>query len=207
MYVKQLAIVNPLIEKALEACATQGAALDTGAGATIVGVDPVRLARAEVVEIVPELASSLDGSLVQEQDRATLALMRTDDDGVNRVSQPPSGCAPRAFQDGETWRLENNHFKFAITAGRITSLYDVLDDRELILAGSSVKTGGLMTYDDFPLAYDAWDAEIYHLDCSHEIEFGDLSVVANGPLRASLQAVARFGNSTVTMTVSSNLRP
>lgn len=204
MYRKQLAIVNPLIGQALDACSGVSESNEPTGDVELVGMDPVRLPRAEVTEIDSALAAVLGEQQVrQDQGQTTLVVMSTDHVGVSRVAAPAtSGSAPRAYQDGDAWRLENDHFTFAIESGRITSLYDRVEDRELILAGSTVKTGGLVTYDDFPLAYDAWDAEIYHLDCSHEISFGEVRVVAEGPLRASLEAVARFGKSIVTMTVS-----
>jgi alpha-mannosidase len=57
------------------------------------------------------------------------------------------------------------------------------------------------------LAYDAWDAEIYHLDCSHVIDFDEVEIKDIGPLRASLLATAKFGDSTVAMTVSVLILP
>jgi alpha-mannosidase len=79
-------------------------------------------------------------------------------------------------------------------------LIDLRLHRELIAAGLGTETGGLMLYEDLPLAYDAWDAEIYHLDCCRELEFGEVEVI-NGPLKSSLRATARFGSSSVHMTV------
>jgi len=129
--------------------------------------------------------------------------LQTADDGSDRVIDVSDKVtAPKAYVNGSDYVLENAHFRLTISSGRITSLYDILSERELILAGSSAETGGLMTYDDFPLAYDAWDAEIYHLDCSHIIDFTEVKVGMQGPLRASLVATAKFGKSTVAMTVS-----
>ena len=84
----------------------------------------------------------------------------------------------------------------------MTSLIDLALNRELILAGPGAETGGLMLYEDYPLAYDAWDVEIYHLQSYQTILFDQIELV-EAPLRASLVATARFGKSTVKLTVRS----
>ena len=200
MYEKQLAILRPLIAEALDIVTPATPAINDQTPAAsspeILGVDPVRLGRSEVVAVNSDMGSSAASS------QSGFAYLQTGEDGSDRVIDvSDSAIAPKAYQKGDAYILENAHFRLTISSGRITSLYDIINNRELILAGSSAETGGLMTYDDFPLAYDAWDAEIYHLDCSHLIEFTDVKVGLQGPLRASLVATAKFGKSTVTMTV------
>lgn len=46
------------------------------------------------------------------------------------------------------------------------------------------------------------DVEIHHLETAHSLEFSNISVVADGPLRASIRAVIKYGKSTITTTVS-----
>ena len=200
MYEKQLAILRPLIAEALNIVtpATPATHDQTPAASSseILGVDPVRLGRSEVVALNPDMEPSAAST------QSGFVYLQTGEDGSDRVIDVSDrATAPKAYQKGDDYVLNNAHFRLTISSGRITSLYDIIYDRELILAGSSAETGGLMTYDDFPLAYDAWDAEIYHLDCSHLIEFTDVKVGLQGPLRASLVATAKFGKSTVTMTV------
>jgi alpha-mannosidase len=96
--------------------------------------------------------------------------------------------------------LENDIFCLRITDGRITSLVDKRLDRELILAGPGAPDGGLIIYEDYPLRYDAWDAEIYHLDTYTLLSFDEVTV-ENTPLRSSLVATARFGKSVAKLTV------
>ena len=49
------------------------------------------------------------------------------------------------------------------------------------------------------------DVEIHHLETAHPIEFSDISVVAEGPLRAAVKSVVKYGQSTITVTVSNVL--
>lgn len=46
------------------------------------------------------------------------------------------------------------------------------------------------------------DVEIHHLETAHQLEFNNVSVVAQGPLRAAVKAEIRYGQSLITATVS-----
>jgi hypothetical protein len=56
--------------------------------------------------------------------------------------------------------------------------------RELIQEGA---TGGLVIFEDRPNHWDAWDVEIHHLEEPTQLEFAQVSVVSQGPLRASVR--------------------
>jgi alpha-mannosidase len=70
--------------------------------------------------------------------------------------------------------------------------------RELIQEGA---TGGLVIFEDRPNFWDAWDVEIHHLEKPTHLEFSKVSVVAQGPLRASVQAEVVYGQSRINVTV------
>jgi len=46
------------------------------------------------------------------------------------------------------------------------------------------------------------DVEIHHLETAKQLEFTNVSVVAQGPLRGSVRAEVKYGKSLVTVTVS-----
>ncbi|KAG9101891.1 Glycoside hydrolase, 38 vacuolar alpha mannosidase [Ceratobasidium sp. 370] len=71
--------------------------------------------------------------------------------------------------------------------------------RELIASG---KTGGLVIFSDQPNYWDAWDVEIHHLEKFTELAFSDVSVVENGPVRASVEATVKYGQTTIKATIS-----
>lgn len=48
------------------------------------------------------------------------------------------------------------------------------------------------------------DVEIHHLQTARQLEFSDVTVLTQGPLRASVKAEIRYGQSLVTATVSSS---
>ncbi|KII92975.1 glycoside hydrolase family 38 protein [Plicaturopsis crispa FD-325 SS-3] len=95
--------------------------------------------------------------------------------------------------------LKNSSVQLTISKGRITSLLDVQLGRELIQKG---KTGGLVIFEDRPNYWDAWDVEIHHLETATPLEFTNISVVAEGPLRASVQTQVKLGKSTINVTIS-----
>ena len=45
------------------------------------------------------------------------------------------------------------------------------------------------------------DVEIHHLEKATPIKFTDLSVVSEGPLRAAVKSVVKYGKSTIIVTV------
>jgi alpha-mannosidase len=92
--------------------------------------------------------------------------------------------------------------------------------RELIAEGS---TGGLVIFEDRLNYWDAWgeaksfwlsdvcvlmalvlvvDVKIHHLETPHQLEFTNISVIAQGALRAAVRALVTYGKSTVEVTVS-----
>jgi len=93
--------------------------------------------------------------------------------------------------------------------------------RELIQQDS---TGGLVIFDDKPNYWDAWgssnrtflvrlldadfraDVEIHHLETRKPLEFSSIRVIAQGPLRASVETQVKYGTSTITATVCGALR-
>jgi len=162
-------------------------------------VDALRLARSEVIEL-PDVSSP---DKTTNSTAKTYHLIDTDNSGVGTVVKSLSQrTSPTATSNGDSAVLENALFRLEIKGGRLTSVFDIPLQRELILPGPGADDAGLMLYDDYPLAYDAWDAEIYHLDQCRQLRFTSVKVTASHALRASIAATAVFGKSKVTLTVS-----
>ena len=89
--------------------------------------------------------------------------------------------------------------------------------RELIPEG---QTGGLAIFEDHPNYWDAWgtshetyillligdflglDVEVHHLEKAQQLKFGNVKVVAPGPLHAAVETEVKYGKSTIKVTVS-----
>jgi alpha-mannosidase len=82
----------------------------------------------------------------------------------------------------------------------------------------------LIIFEDHPNYWDAWgasardlffrlshfswtafrgaDVEIHHLEKAQPLKFSNVKVVASGPLRAAVETEAKYGSSTIKVTVS-----
>jgi len=175
-----------LIEQALKAIYPQSKSISAPVNQSTLIIDPIRTERSELV-------ANAHGEYV---------LIQTGKNGLGSiVPTPRNASAPLARSEGDCHVLENDHFKLVISGGRMTSLFDKRQARELILAGPGAPNGGLNLYEDYPLRYDAWDAEIYHLDMCTLLTFDEV-VLKQTPLRSSLTATARFGKSVAELKVN-----
>ncbi|KAG8908987.1 Glycoside hydrolase, 38 vacuolar alpha mannosidase [Tulasnella sp. 403] len=102
--------------------------------------------------------------------------------------------------------LKNGNVEMKFSGGRIVSLLDVELGRELLPKGT---TGGLVMFerDTPPTGWDAWDAEIHHLETSRPLEFCNLKILESGPLRASLVSEIPYGKSKIKVEISLDATP
>ena len=77
------------------------------------------------------------------------------------------------------FQLSNNHYKIEVDGGSITSLIDLAEDREIVAKGC--KANQLVIFDDKPLYWQAWDVEVYHLQCRKELPAGTSQIIEKGP--------------------------
>ncbi|KAI3487961.1 hypothetical protein L1887_48044 [Cichorium endivia] len=109
------------------------------------------------------------------------------------------GQAVRAEQlEHNSFLLQSAAIAVKVSKGRITSIYDRLADRELIETGRSA---GLAIAEDYPPQFDNWETELYSLDTTEGIPFTNVRIAEAGPWRASLALEAKFGQSTVRMSI------
>ena len=187
IYAKRTKQADELIAKAMSMLGFEPLEADTIATKDLLALDPLRMNRKRVLE--------LDGDP---------QLYTFDSTGVGRLQSVQSkATTPRAYVQNGGHVLENRDFKITIANGRITSLVDLALEREMISPGQGTSTGGLMIYEDYPLQYDAWDVEVYHLNTGREISFTSIETI-QGSTRSSLKATAAFGKSKVVMTVRHN---
>jgi alpha-mannosidase len=80
--------------------------------------------------------------------------------------------------------LENDHLRVVVEGGSITSLYDRLNDREVLEKGGQANK--FVIFDDIPLYWQAWDVEVYHLGTRRQLEYGSTKVHEVKPHRVTL---------------------
>lgn len=108
-------------------------------------------------------------------------------------------------QTGDSFEMANSSIRLTVSEGRITSLYDIAADKELIAPG---ETGGMVIMEDHPNYWDAWDVDSFHLEKQTHLKFGSVSILANGPLRATLGATTVLkGGSRIEVEISIDAIP
>ena len=95
-------------------------------------------------------------------------------------------------QTGDVFTMANGTISMSIKDGRIASLYDRANKRELIPEG---QTGGMVIMEDHPNYWDAWDVDQFHLEKQKHLRFDQIRIAEQGPLVAALSAVVHIGES------------
>lgn len=98
--------------------------------------------------------------------------------------------------------LENDFIRVELDeCGRMTSIFDKRAKREVLLPGE--KGNVLMTYEDKPHRYDAWDINCYYKEKSWEIDSAQsVEVVENGPVRSVVRVVKPYGSSRIVQDIT-----
>ncbi|KAG5643659.1 hypothetical protein DXG03_000539 [Asterophora parasitica] len=194
----------------------------------IVGFNTTFFRRSDIIEIPLVGASPAIKSQVLQTSsdgKVGYAVMNSPGGGIaGTLCTPATGLHAQilpvsVFTNGtDHFVLRNSRVQLTILKGRISSLLDVKLGRELIEEG---RTGGLVIFEDQPNYWDAWgmlffavqhvpdsfmpwiiDVEIHHLETYKSLEFTNISLVAQGPLRGAVKAEAKYGKSTITVTIS-----
>ncbi|KAF3904555.1 Alpha-mannosidase [Orbilia brochopaga] len=155
---------NKLIADALEALGVKGVA---GAGLEPVSINTHGWKRSEVAKVGDKLT-----------------FVQHDGFGAGQVIQGGEPKVSVQETAGGVFEMKNSRFNVKVEGGLITSLYDTKVGRELIPAGK--KANQYVIMDDKPLFWQAWDVEVYHLDQRKALEPGKVSILENGPNRATI---------------------
>lgn len=70
--------------------------------------------------------------------------------------------------------LANDQLRIVVEKGVITSLYDRVNDREVIEKGG--EGNKFVIFDDIPLYWQAWDVEVYHLGTRRQLQYGETKI-------------------------------
>ncbi|MEO7715711.1 MAG: alpha-mannosidase [Capsulimonas sp.] len=92
--------------------------------------------------------------------------------------------------------LENRFFRVELDEnGEISSLCDKRAEREVIDAQSYCRGNAFLTFEDKPLAFDAWDIDIFYNDKMAPVrQVSSIEVVERGPQRISVEVIRSFGS-------------
>ena len=183
-FAKILACANEIKESALRALQSRSSSGDKAVLNTFPGV-----ARSEVVEINGgnyKVVSAQAGDL-----HAKVASL----DSAQAVSV-------ESTKDGAV--LKNSSLVVKIAGGRIVSIYDIAQNREILAKGC---TAGFRLHEDHPVEGDAWQIDQFDLDDYDDLEFTSCNVTSSGPVRATVECGLLIGKSQGTVRVSLDACP
>lgn len=104
------------------------------------------------------------------------------------AGEPMKIC--REGMENEFFRLRFNEY------GQFSEIYDKRNDRELLPSGKAGNV--LMTYEDKPHEYDAWNINHYYQEKSWEVrQLDSLEILEEGPLRACVKLTRTYLDSRI----------
>ena len=150
-------------------------------------------------------AFTVPTQVVEEPDGSKVLLIETAAPGYGYAAlaapQPHAVAHDTAFTVRRDY-LASGEFRLEFDRnGEIGSLYDVRHERELV---ADVASGNqLVLYEDRPMFWEAWDIDAFYPEKSYPIhDISDWRVIEEGPLRATIEIVRRFGTSTLRQRIS-----
>ncbi|HWT26975.1 MAG TPA: glycoside hydrolase family 38 C-terminal domain-containing protein [Mobilitalea sp.] len=98
--------------------------------------------------------------------------------------------------------MENQYFRIKFNSkGQFSAIFDKMANRNVLKEGEYGNV--IMSYEDKPHNYDAWDVNNYYIEKSWEIDQLDhIEVVENGPVRATVRLDRTYLDSRITQYIS-----
>ena len=118
--------------------------------------------------------------------------------GYKTFTVKDEACEEAAAMNISTKVMENDFFTVEYNEkGQFARIYDKKADREVLKPGQAGNV--IVSYEDRPHNYDAWDVNNYYTEKGWEIdEVSAMEVVENGPVRACVKVERPYLDSTVT---------
>lgn len=162
----------------------------------LVAINTMPWARSEVIEIESGPVVGSDVVLQQEvSDNTQLVWMHAPNSGL---TAPATATSHAAYSQATVEMLDglavlqNGALKVVLDGSHVLSVYDVVNDRELIVKGEAGNK--MLLFDDQPLYWQAWDTELYNLETAKEVEKGSLKIIKSGPLRVEVEVVQKISD-------------
>lgn len=152
----------------------------TGSGNdNLVAINTLPWSRAEVMRL-PGGKSSEESGFALVRGQTGIASV----DSLSSSNKLTEGQASIQEIKKGVFQLSNTRFKIQVEGGVITSMVDLLVNREIVAKGG--KANQLVIFDDKPLYWQAWDVEVYHFESRQELPSGKSEIAEKGPHVVSL---------------------
>ncbi|KAJ2747871.1 Glycoside hydrolase, 38 vacuolar alpha mannosidase [Coemansia sp. BCRC 34301] len=199
MYKDVVASSTALRQQALSALVASATDASQATGLAVINTSA--WPRTEIL-VVPGLAQQAGSSGVQQmrkRDNVALVLATVPGCSVHALDLASQAAAVEQVaavsvvrEDDGSVVLQNAFVAARISAdGRLTSLVDLQEQRELVPSGASGNV--LELYDDQPIYWDAWDIELYSQEKVRPVLGASIAVVDEGPLVASVEVETKVG--------------
>lgn len=98
--------------------------------------------------------------------------------------------------------MENAFFKITFNEkGQFAGIYDKKAEREILKSGQAGNV--IVSYEDRPHNYDAWDVNVYYKEKSWEVDaLSEMELVENGSVMTTVKLVRPYLDSTITQYIS-----
>ncbi|KAA1114831.1 Glycoside hydrolase, 38 vacuolar alpha mannosidase [Puccinia graminis f. sp. tritici] len=186
-------------------------------GGNVVGLNTLSFPRQEILRVPLEIYDGRSAFSASKTDEDSVFVIAKDATGNGLIEleslshlqehiQLATASVGRDVKTGEVcYFLANKALTVQISSqGRIVSIVDIELGRELILSGQS---SGFVIYQDQPLTFDAWNADIFHLDTKEIIDAINVKVVEPKGLRASIVVECVYKQSKISATISLDAVP
>ena len=106
--------------------------------------------------------------------------------------------ADQPAMEASVTTMENEFFRVEFNEkGQFAHIYDKRAKREVLKAGQAANV--IMSYEDRPHNYDAWDLNNYYIEKSWEVDqVESMEVIEKGPVRTCLKVERRYLDSVIT---------
>ncbi|KAH3675991.1 hypothetical protein WICMUC_002287 [Wickerhamomyces mucosus] len=162
--------------------------------------------REGVIKISKDLID-YSADFLQESDKHDYIYVSSDFNGALDLYSEQIKYPANVFENKDgTFTLTNGKYKVIIDGGLITSIFDKVNDREVLdLKNGNNNTGAnqLVILEDTPLNWQAWDTEVYSLDKIKNVAKGKVEINETGPLRASVLVTQRISENSSIRTIIS----
>jgi len=198
-------ILNAASEAASSGLTALAASVDASVGDVLV-YNPLPWSRTDYAALPASLG--LSGQKVTSLDGESLTLVtlsETQPTGYTTIARPNTAKVSPSTLYVTDRTLENKFFKVTLDdSGEIVSIFDKRVGFEVVDSSATTRANALLTFEDLPMNYEAWDIDIYYQDKVYPVTSVDsIQVVEEGPIRASIEIKRSFGRgSTVVQRIS-----
>ncbi|HEY3330528.1 MAG TPA: alpha-mannosidase [Capsulimonadaceae bacterium] len=162
---------------------------------SVIAFNPLSWSREDVAEAPASLGLAGQSVTTLDGEAATLVDLRDALPSVGYAVLSGASTSSSGSLTATEKGLENQFFTVKLDKnGEIESILDKRNGREVIDPAGTTKGNAFLTFEDKPMAHEAWDIDIYYQDKVYPVQsVTSIKVVEKGPIRASVEIERTVG--------------